>query len=304
MDAVLSKPWKRHVCSLGDGEVHSHICLGSGYGVEFAGHGKIRGKSQIPQQPFSVSGSNVNSGNKVQALFLQDSPTYRLAHLSQGSDHSNLQCHGVNLTGCIIGQLGTEGNRRTDNTTERETGVYKVRAMTRPPSPPIPRQADELTMLNAFLDYYRDALLDRAWGLDQTQLATPLAPSTLTIGGLITHMAMVEYNWYRSRFAGGEQHEAFTSLDWDTDRDAEMSLAATMTVDELHQLFEAAVSDSRKHVANASSLDQVSVKDQNGDGEKWNLRWIMIHMIEEYARHCGHADLIRESIDGDVCGND
>ncbi len=172
--------------------------------------------------------------------------------------------------------------------------------MTRPPAPDIPLVADELTMLNAFLDYYRAALLDRAWGLDAGQLAVRLEPSTLTIGGLLTHMAMVEYNWYRSRFAGGEQHEMFTSLDWDADRDAEMALATTLTVDEIVAVFTESVADSRAHVAAAASLDDLSAK-PNNDGEHWNLRWIMIHMIEEYARHCGHADLIRESIDGDIC---
>lgn len=156
-------------------------------------------------------------------------------------------------------------------------------------------------MLNSFLDYYRAALLDRAYGLNEEQLATPLAPSSLTIGGLISHMAMVEYNWYRHRFAGHEMHEIFTSLDWDANPDAEMALAATMSVDELLRLFDDSVRDSRQRVKNAASLDDLSVKDRNGDGERWNLRWIMIHMIEEYARHCGHADLIRESIDGDTC---
>ena len=156
-------------------------------------------------------------------------------------------------------------------------------------------------MLNAFLDYYRAALLDRAYGLNEAQLATSLAPSSLTIGGLISHMAMVEYNWYRSRFAGHDMPDVFTSLDWDADRDAEMTLASTMTVDELMRLFDDSVRDSRQRVKNAASLDDLSVKDRNGDGEKWNLRWIQIHMIEEYARHCGHADLIRESIDGDTC---
>ena len=173
--------------------------------------------------------------------------------------------------------------------------------MTRPPEPPIPRSADEWTMLNSFLDYYRAALLDRAWGLDEEQLRTPLAPSRLTIGGLVSHMAMVEYTWYKSRFAGHDMDERFTSLDWDADPDAEMALGESLTVDKLYELFDEAVRDSRQRVKNAASLDDMSAKDRNGDGEHWDLRWIMIHMIEEYARHCGHADLIRESIDGDVC---
>ncbi len=59
--------------------------------------------------------------------------------------------------------------------------------------------------------------------------------------------------------------------------------------------------DSRRRCQQAKSLDQLSV-DSNPNGEHWNLRWIVVHMIEEYARHCGHADFIRESIDGDTAG--
>jgi len=156
-------------------------------------------------------------------------------------------------------------------------------------------------MLTAFLDYYRAALLDRTFGLDQQQLATPLAPSSLTIGGLIGHMTFVEYVWYRVRFAGHDMPEPFASLDWDENPDAEMALAESWPTEHLLEAFDEAIRDSRQQVKNAASLDDLSELNRNSDREKWNLRWIMIHMIEEYARHCGHADLIRESIDGDVC---
>ena len=94
-------------------------------------------------------------------------------------------------------------------------------------------------------------------------------------------------------------HEIFSSLDWDADRDAEMTLSSTMSVDELVTLYKDAIADSDARIAAADSLDQLSTTGR--DGEPWSLRWILIHMVEEYARHCGHADLIRESIDGDVC---
>lgn len=83
------------------------------------------------------------------------------------------------------------------------------------------------------------------------------------------------------------------------DRDAEMTLAQSWPGERLFARFEAAVVDSRARVESADSLDQLS-KESNSDGEHWSLRWILVHMIEEYARHCGHADLIRESIDGDA----
>ena len=171
--------------------------------------------------------------------------------------------------------------------------------MERPQSPPIPLQADERTMLRAFLENYRADLLDRSWGLDEQQLQTTLTPSGLSIGRLLGHMALVEYVWFKERFDGEDMHEAFASLDWDADQDAEMTLTSSMTVEELRALYDGAIADSNKRIDAAESLDALSVAER--DGQAYSLRWILVHMIEEYARHCGHADLIRESIDGDVC---
>jgi len=170
--------------------------------------------------------------------------------------------------------------------------------MNRPTQPAIPQQAGELEMLSAFLDYYRAELIDRAWALDDAQMQITLAPSDLSIGRLISHMIMVEDIWFRVRLLGLEPSELFASLDWDADTDAEMTLSATWTRSELLAHFDAAVADSRQRVAAAASLEDLSVVER--DGERWSLRWILVHMIEEYARHCGHADLIRESIDGDT----
>lgn len=171
--------------------------------------------------------------------------------------------------------------------------------MIRPLLPSIPLQADERTMLLAFLDYYRDALVDRTFGLDHEQMNIALSPSSLTLGRLISHMAVVEQIWFRVRFDGVDLEQPWSELDWETDRDAEMTQSQGWSVEEVMSQFQSSVADSRTRIEAAASLDQVSVK-ENGDGEKWSLRWILVHMIEEYARHCGHADLIRESIDGDV----
>lgn len=170
--------------------------------------------------------------------------------------------------------------------------------MARPEPPTIPLAADERTMLLAFLDFYRAALADRAWGLDHAQLQQTHPPTTLTLARLIGHMAMVEESWFRDRFDGQAPQAIWTDLDWDADPDAEMTLAETWSVEELMTRFTEAAEDTNRRIAEASSLDQLSVM-TNADGERWSLRWILIHMIEEYARHCGHADLIRESIDGD-----
>ncbi|MEM7273093.1 MAG: DinB family protein [Actinomycetota bacterium] len=172
--------------------------------------------------------------------------------------------------------------------------------MDRPAPPHIPNVGDERTLLIAFLDFYRAALADRAFGLSDEQLQIALPSSSLTLSRLLGHMALVEQSWFRDRFDGEGMTEPWTSLDWEADADAEMSLAQTWSSDELLASFEAACEDSRRRV-DGVGLDRLSVEPDR-QGEHWNLRWILIHMIEEYARHCGHADLIRESIDGDVAG--
>lgn len=171
--------------------------------------------------------------------------------------------------------------------------------MTRPESPDIPTDADEITTFNAFLDFYRAELIDRAWGLDKEQLNQTLAPSTLSLARLIGHMTGVEMGWFLEKFDGEAPPSWVENLDWDADPDAEMTRAETLTPDELFGEFEAQCADSRQRAAQATSLDQLSVLASNS-GAHFNLRWIYVHMIEEYARHCGHADLIRESIDGDT----
>ena len=152
-------------------------------------------------------------------------------------------------------------------------------------------------MLLGFLDLYRATLVRKAAGLTQEQLATPLPPSTLTLGGLVKHMAIVEDDWFTSDMAGGEFPEPWASVDWEADRDWELNSAKDNTPEELTALFEAACDRSRAIVEACVSLDQHSVK-TGRNGKHFTLRFILVHMIEEYARHCGHADLIRESIDG------
>lgn len=169
----------------------------------------------------------------------------------------------------------------------------------RPTAPELDLVGDERHMLRQFLRFYRGALLDRAWGLTREQLQQTLPPSTLSLGRLISHMAYVEEIWFRVRF-DGEEPDFIVTLDFESDSDAEMTHSETLSVAELLELYNNAVADSDRREAAAASLDQVSKATHPKFDKPWNLRWIMIHMIEEYARHCGHADLIRESIDGDT----
>ncbi len=168
-----------------------------------------------------------------------------------------------------------------------------------PTTPDTPLRADERTTLLAFLDFYRATLLDQVFGLEHSQLQVALEPSSLTLARLLGHMALVEQSWFQVRFDGQDEAEPWASLDFEADYDAEMTMAQTWSVEQLLAQFETAVVDSRATVAAADSLDQLS-QQPNANGEYWSLRWILVHMIEEYARHCGHADFIRESIDANL----
>lgn len=160
-----------------------------------------------------------------------------------------------------------------------------------------PRAQNEPDTLRAFLDFYRTVLARKAAGLSDEQLNTTLAPSPLTIGGLVYHMAMVEDSWFADRFANNGAPEPWASAPWDDDNDWEFTAAKERTGEQILAQFTESVGRSREVVASADSLEQLSALG-GPSNTPWNLRWILVHMIEEYARHCGHADLIRESIDG------
>jgi uncharacterized damage-inducible protein DinB len=140
-------------------------------------------------------------------------------------------------------------------------------------------------------------MLLKCEGLTREQFAQPHPPSTLTLGGLLNHLALVEDSWFPVRFAGEPDDERWAGVDWDADPDYEFRTAADDEPDELRRRYEQACARSRDVVAGAESLDQVSVQPR-GNGRHFDLRWVMLHLIEETARHVGHADLIRESIDG------
>lgn len=157
------------------------------------------------------------------------------------------------------------------------------------------RDQPERDTLVTFLDSFRSVLIRKAVGLDQTQLATTLGPSSLTIGGLVKHLAFVEDHWFTYVLLGHEYPEPWASADWNTSPDWEFDTAPTDLPAELLAQFERSLSRSRQALDGVSDLDAIAARPSHG--EPTNVRWILVHMIEEYARHCGHADLIRESID-------
>ena len=160
-----------------------------------------------------------------------------------------------------------------------------------------PETGAELVQLTRFLDLQRETILRKCEGLTRDQLAQPHPPSSMTLGGLLNHLALVEDSWFRVRFSGEPEDERWAGVDWDADPDYEFRTAAGVEPDELRRRYEEACARSRKVVAAAASLDQLSVQPR-GNGQHFDLRWVMLHLIEETARHAGHADLLREAIDG------
>lgn len=159
-----------------------------------------------------------------------------------------------------------------------------------------PKQADEATTALAFLDFQRASVLAKAEGLDAVALAQPLAPSPMTLGGLLKHLAYVEHWWTREVFLGLDPQEPWASVDWSVDEDWDWHSAADDDADSVRGLLEASIAASDE-VLSGGSFDDLSVGVAR-TGEQFSLRWIVLHLIEEYARHAGHADLLREAVDG------
>lgn len=160
------------------------------------------------------------------------------------------------------------------------------------------RSGPELLLLSQLLDHHRATLLLKTDGLTREQLATPLPPSDMTLAGLVHHLAYVEDWWFGVRFAGLPEDDIWTGYDWDADPDAEWHSATSLEPDVLRSRYEGACAASRAVVERAGTdLDALSAG-EGRDGRRWSLRWIFLHMIEETARHNGHADLLRQNVDG------
>ena len=156
-----------------------------------------------------------------------------------------------------------------------------------------PVTGPEREMLRAFLDFHRDTLAMKCAGLSDDQLRLQASPpSTLTLLGLVRHMAEVERTWFR-RVINGED----IPLVWSDTGDFQAAYDASgATRAEAFEAWHAEVGHARRLEAAAASLDVEVYVD--GWGEDVSLRMIMLHLMHEYARHNGHADLLREGIDG------
>jgi uncharacterized damage-inducible protein DinB len=166
------------------------------------------------------------------------------------------------------------------------------------PEPPL--AGDEVSTLVGFLDYQRATFAWKTAGLDADGLAATTAASTMTLGGMLKHLAYVEDNWFSRSLHGRDPGPPWDTVDWGADEDWDWHSAADDSPAELRALWHDAVARSRAAVSEALAVADVGQPARR----RWaycrapSLRWILCHMIEEYARHNGHADLLREVVDG------
>ena len=156
-----------------------------------------------------------------------------------------------------------------------------------------PKEGDEATILYAYLDWYRATVLRKTAGLEIDVMEKRLLPSATTMAGLVRHLAYVEMWWFQSVLHGREIAE----FPWtDEDPDAEFRPVPGQTAADLRALYERACAESRAAVAGLDLEHRAAMADKS----EHMLRRIVVHMIEETARHAGHLDILRELTDGAV----
>lgn len=158
---------------------------------------------------------------------------------------------------------------------------------------PAPWTASEREMLEAWLDFHRETLLWKCSGLTEDQLRRRAAePSNLSLLGLVRHMSEVERIWFRRRVAGEDLPFLYRT---ETDGDAAFENVDAADAPSCLATYQREV-DLARAAARTRQLDDAFLNPRRGAPTQ--VRWVFVHMIEEYARHNGHADLLRERIDG------
>lgn len=168
--------------------------------------------------------------------------------------------------------------------------------------PKPPTSGDGLETLLGFIEFHRATLRWKTDRLDAKGPAQTVGASTMTLGGLLKHLAFVEWYWFSWRLHHHPAPPPWDTVDWDADPDWDWHSAAEDPPETLRALWEEAVDRARTEVRGAldrGGLEQLAAV-ASPNGKSPSLRWILVHMIEEYARHNGHADLIRESVDGET----
>ncbi|MFI1802760.1 DinB family protein [Streptomyces californicus] len=166
------------------------------------------------------------------------------------------------------------------------------------PEPPL--AGTEAAAIVGALERQRATLAWKCSGLDASGLRATLGTSTITLGGLLKHLAHVENSHFARLWLNTPVGPPWNTVDWETTPDWDYRSAAEDTPEQLRALWQESVTRSRALIENAlaeGGLDQPGAYTTR-TGERPNLRRILLDLLEEYARHTGHADLIRESIDG------
>jgi hypothetical protein len=167
------------------------------------------------------------------------------------------------------------------------------------PEPPM--AGDECATLLGFLERQRATFAWKTGALDAAGLRATLVPSSMTLGGMLKHLARFEDDMSTEWLQGRAQLPPWNAVDWDTDHDWDWRSASEDSPEQLYGRWRDAVARSRALFAEAladGGPGRQGTVASNPDIELPSLRYILLNMLEEYARHNGHADLIRESVDG------
>ncbi|NHC25233.1 DinB family protein [Nocardioides sp. IC4_145] len=161
-----------------------------------------------------------------------------------------------------------------------------------------PIDGSELETLHGLLNYHRDTLRWKCSGLTDEQLQRSMEPTQMTLAGLVLHLTMVEAGWFNLSFAGGVSMPGWLQVADLQDPDWAWKHARDVTSEQLWAWFDEAVAVSDRVVAEAAASNEGLATVGADPEEPVSMRWLLSHMVEEYARHNGHADLLREAIDG------
>jgi hypothetical protein len=157
---------------------------------------------------------------------------------------------------------------------------------------PFGARSDERAMLSGFLDWYRSVVAHKVEGLSEEQAARAMTPSGVSALGVVRHLAWVERLWFQWRVAGDD-----VTLDAGPDNSLTFRLEPGDTVASVLAGYHAEIEQSRRIVRAAASFDELTARPHPIFGPV-SMRWVLVHLIEETARHAGHLDLIREQLDG------
>lgn len=166
--------------------------------------------------------------------------------------------------------------------------------------PEPPAVADESATLRGFLGFLRATLLWKVQGLDDEQIHARPLPSSMSLGGLLKHLAWVEDLWFGRVLAGEPTAARWREIDWKINPDWEWESSDEDTAQQLLDVWQEAVTSSNEHWQGLARDPNFTLATlvRRPRGDEVSVRWVLTHMVEEYARHCGHADLLREALDG------